>query len=154
MRFGYAVVTGRVIGPEGEGRPGTVVFQPIDHDLAGTLDGASVVITHRVVARLDGDGRFVGADGTPGIRIAAPVSLPASARNYLVTLDIPGDPESPRRWKAHIVAGTRVDLADIISGTPTDLLSSPLARPVGDGLLTADAAGIIAIGGGLFSWRD
>lgn len=155
MSIGYAWITGRVIGPDGAGRAGTVVLVPLDRNWVGDMGDASVVVTDRMIARLNDQGQVSGADGSPGLRIAAPDTLPRGVDNYLVTLDTPGDPESPRRYRARILAGTTVDLADIISGTPVEDQSSPLAHSAGGGLVEARGdSDIIDTGDGLLTWRD
>lgn len=154
MNIGYAWITGRVIGPDGAGRAGTVVLVPLDRNWTGDMGDTSVVVTDRVVARLGDQGQVSGADGSPGLRIAAPDTLPRGVDNYLVTLDTPGDPESPRRYRARILAGTTVDLADIISGTPVEDQSSPLARRADAGLIEARDSTDIIDDGGLLTWRD
>lgn len=155
MSIGYAWITGRVIGPDGVGRAGTVVLAPLDRNWVGDMGDASVVVTDRVVARLGDQGQVSGADGSPGLRIAAPDTLPRGVDNYLITLDTPGDPESPRRYRARILAGTTVDLTDIISGIPVEDQSSPLARRADDGSIEARSdTDIIDTGDGLLTWRD
>jgi hypothetical protein len=155
MNIGYAWLTGRVVGPDGAGRAGTVTLTPLERDWVGDLGDTSVVVTHRVVARIDSQGQVSGPDGAPGIRVAAPDALPQGAQNYLVTLDVPGDIESPRRYRARILAGTTVDLTDIISGKPVEDQSSPLARRGDAGLVEArDDSDIIDNGNGLLTWRD
>ena len=155
MSIGYAWITGRVIGPDGAGRSGTVVLAPLDRNWVGDMGDASVVVTHRVTAQINDQGQVVGPDGVTGIKVTAPDTLPQGAQNYLVTLDTPGDPESPRRYRARILAGTTVDLADIISGTPVEDQSSPLAHSAGGGLVEArGGSDIIDTGDGLLTWRD
>lgn len=155
MSIGYAWITGRVIGPDGTGRAGTVTLVPLDRSWVGDMGDTHVVVTHRVVAQVNGQGQVSGPDGVPGIKVAAPDALPQGAQNYLVTLDTPGDPESPRRYRARILAGTTVDLTDIISGIPVEDQSSPLARRADDGSVEArDTSDIIDTGDGLLTWRD
>lgn len=154
MNIGYAWLTGRVIGPDGAGRAGTVTLVPLERSWVGDLGDTHVVVTHRVVAPIDDLGRVVGPDGAPGIKVAAPETLPQGAQNYLLTLDTPGDPESPRRYRARILAGTTVDLTDIISGIPVEDQSSPLARRADAGLIEARDSTDIIDDGGLLTWRD
>lgn len=155
MNIGYAWLTGRVIGPDGAGRAGTVTLVPLDRSWVGDMGDTHVVVTHRVVAQINSQGQVSGPDGAPGIKIAAPDTLPQGAQNYLVTLDTPGDPESPRRYRARILAGTTVDLTDIISGIPVEDQSSPLARRADDGSVEARSdSDIIDTGDGLLTWRD
>lgn len=155
MNIGYAWLTGRVIGPDGVGRAGTVTLVPLERNWVGDLGDVGVVVTDRVVARLSDQGQISGADGVPGIRITAPDTLPRGVDNYLVTLDTPGDPESPRRYRARILAGTTADLTDIISGVPVEDQSSPLARRGDAGFVEArDDSDIIDTGDGLLTWRD
>jgi len=155
MSIGYAWITGRVIGPDGAGRAGTVILTPLERNWAGDMGDTNVVVTDRVVARLSDQGHVSSPDGSPGIRIAAPDILPRGVDNYLVTLDTLGDPESPRRYRARVLAGTTVDLADIISGVPVEDQSSPLARRADDGSIEARSdSDIIDTGDGLLTWRD
>ena len=155
MDIGYAWLTGRVIGPDGAGRAGTVTLVPLERDWVGDLGDTSVIVTHRVVVRIDSQGWFSGPDGAPGIRVAATDTLPHGTQNYLVTLDVPGDLESPRRYRARILAGTAVDLTDIIAGKPVEDQSSPLARRADAGLIEArDSTDVIDNGDGLLTWRD
>ena len=152
--LGYARITGRVVGPDGEGRVGTVVLQPLDPDWVGALDDTSVVVAHRVTATLSEQGRLTGADGEAGMRVAAPASLPTGTHNYLVTLDVPGDRETPRRYRARILSGTTVDLTDIVAGTAVEDISSPLVRDTGDEMLTAtNAPDVVELRDGLLTWR-
>lgn len=155
MDIGYAWLTGRVIGPDGAGRAGTVTLTPLERNWVGDLGDTHVVVTHRVTAQINGQGQVTGPDGAPGIKIAAPDTLPHGAQNYLVTLDVPGDLESPRRYRARILAGTAVDLTDIIAGKPVEDQSSPLARRAEAGLIEArDDSDVIDDGNGLLTWRD
>lgn len=155
MNIGYAWLMGRVIGPDGAGRAGTVTLVPLERNWTGDLGDTHVVVTHRVVAQINGQGQVTGPDGAPGIKVAAPETLPQGAQNYLLTLDTPGDPESPRRYRARILAGTTVDLTDIISGIPVEDQSSPLARRGDAGFVEArDDSDIIDTGDGLLTWRD
>lgn len=155
MDIGYAWLTGRVIGPDGAGRAGTVTLVPLERNWVGDLGDTHVVVTHQVAAQINGQGQVAGPDGTAGIKVTAPDTLPQGAQNYLVTLDTPGDPESPRRYRARILAGTTVDLTDIISGTPVEDQSSPLARRADAGLIEArDSTDIIDDDSGLLTWRD
>lgn len=155
MSIGYAWITGRVIGPDGQGVTGAVIFTPVEHDWVGDLGGSDVVVTNRVIARLNSQGRFADAGAGPGIRVVAPASLPAGVHSYVVTLDTPGDPESPRRYRARILAGTTVDLTDIISGASVEDWSSPLAQPGEDGLLNAEnGTEVTYAGDGLLTWRN
>ena len=57
--------------------------------------------------------------------------------------------------KTPVLAGTTVDLTDIISGTPVEDQSSPLARRADAGLIEArDSTDIIDDDSGLLTWRD
>ena len=155
MNIGYAWLTGRVVGPDGAGRAGTVTLTPLERYWVGDLGDTSVIVTHRVVVHIDSQGQVSGPDGSPGTRVAAPDTLPHGTQNYLVTLDVPGDIESPRRYRARILAGTTVDLTDIISGVPVEDQSSPLARRGDAGFVEArDDSDIIDTGDGLLTWRD
>ena len=155
MDIGYAWLTGRVIGPDGAGRAGTVTLVPLERNWVGDLGDTHVVVTHRVTAQINDQGQVVGADGAAGIKVTAPDTLPQGVQNYLITLDTPGDPESPRRYRARILAGTTVDLTDIISVTPVEDQSSPLARRADDGSIEARSdTDIIDTGDGLLTWRD
>lgn len=154
MNIGYARITGRVVGPDGEGRAGTVVLQPLDPDWVGVLDDTSVAVAHRVTASLSEQGRLTGADGVPGIRVVAPAHLPVGVDNYLVILTVLGDRESPRRYRARILSGTTVDLTNIVSGMVVEDISSPLARDAGDGMIEAiNTPDVVELRGGLLTWR-
>lgn len=150
----YAWVTARVIGPDGRPRAGRVIFQPLYDAWTGTLGSGPVVIAGWTSATLDDDGRMTTADG-PGMRLIAPESLPEGVHNYRVTLDSPRDPRSPREYRARILAGTTVDLSDVLMDRAVEALSRPGTHAVGDGFIEADASrDVVEIEDGLLTWRN
>ena len=152
---GYALITGRVIGPDGLGREGRVEFSPLPPYAGVEESGRRAVVAHYAVARLTANGHLVGHDEERGLRLLAPEVLPPGENNYRVTIDIPGT-QSPRRdYLASIVAGATVDLVDIISGRRVEDITSSRARDTGQGLLEAvDPADVIDVGNGLLAWRE
>ena len=160
MSGGYARITGRVVGPEGLGRMGRVEFTPIDRYRAVEEGGGRDVIYHYAAARLTSDGYLTNANEERFIQIAAPTTLPDGEMNYRVSIDIPGDLGGRRTYLAHIIAGTTVDLTDIIQGiVVTDITPPPSPQPLvkvndaGD-LEAVNAPDVIDIGDGILKWRD
>ena len=90
MTQGYARITGRVVGPEGLGRMGTLEFTPLPRYEGVLEDDSHALIAHYAVGRFREDGVLVGFDGTPGLNVAAPRSLPDGEYNYRVCINIPG----------------------------------------------------------------
>ena len=164
MTQGYAKITGRIVGPEGLGRMGSVQFLPNYQYQAVEEDGTRDILAHYAAARLAPDGRLVDMAGVPGAKVAAPTSLPAGVHNYTVILEIPGDMGVSRRYQARLLAGTTTDLTDIIGGnyvttpdTPPSPPSprDPLVREESDGILTAvDISNVVDLGGGLLAWKE
>ena len=154
MDVGYAWVTARVIGPDGAPRAGRVIFQPLYDAWTGALGDDRAVVTGWSSASLDDFGRLFSDRGA-GIRVAAPAVLPDGVHNYLVTLESPRDPGSPRQYRDRILAGTSVDLSDILMGRPVEDLSSPGTRSPENGLIEAtNPKDVVEIDGGLLTWRN
>lgn len=152
---GYALITGRIIGPDGLGREGSVGFSPLHAYIGVEESGRRAVVAHYAVARLTANGHLVGHDEERGIRLLAPETLPQGEHNYRVTIDIPGAPGGAREYPASIVAGATVDLVDIIGGRRVEDITSSRARSIGQGLLEAvDPADVIDVGNGLLAWRE
>lgn len=164
MTQGYAKITGRIVGPEGLGRMGSVQFLPNHQYQAVEEDGTRDIVAHYAVARLAPDGRLVDMAGVPGAKVAAPTSLPAGVHNYTVILEIPGDMGVSRRYQARLLAGTTTDLTEIIGGnyvtTPTTPSPSPsprdpLVREESGGILTAvNINDVVDLGGGILAWKE
>ena len=164
MTQGYAKVTGRIVGPEGLGRMGSVQFLPNHQYQAIEEDGTRDVIAHYAVARLAQDGRLVDMAGVPGAKVAATTSLPEGAHNYIVIIEVPGDMGVSRRYRARLLAGTTTDLTDIIGGNyvtvpdvtpPTPTPQPPLVKETSDGILTAvNINNVVDLGGGLLAWKE
>ena len=154
MNQGYAHITGKVVGPEGLGRMGTVDFTPIPKYKGVEVDATRDLIAHYTVGRFPSDGILVGPDDTPGLKVAAPDSLEDGEFNYRVCIDIPGDTGLSRCVNARIIAGTEVDLVDIFSGHFVENPSSDRVRDIGDGTLEAvNPAEVVEVGDGLLAWR-
>ena len=152
---GYANITGRIVGPDGLGREGRVEFTPLNAYEGVEEGGRRLVVAHYATARLTANGYLVDCGEERYIRLVAPESLPEDERNYRVTIDVPGTPGGRREYLAWIVAGTTVDLTDIIAGRRVEDTSSFLARPVGDGLLEAMNHGdVVEVGNGLLAWKE
>lgn len=157
---GYARVTGRVLGPEGLGRMGTVEFFPAQSYQAVEEDGVRSSVVHYAAGRLRPDGFLVNARDEKFLKVVAPAALAPGEKNYRVVIDIPGDLGWRREFGAHLVAGISVDLTDIIRGVEVSDLTpppsgSPLVRESQDGDLEAvNSPDVVDIGGGILTWRD
>ena len=157
MSQGYARITGKVVGPEGLGRMGTVTFDPLPQYKGVEVDSTNALIAHYAAGRLRPDGVMVGHDEQPSLNIAAPFSLPEGECNYRVCVNIPGDTGLTRCIDARIIAGTEVDLVDIFSGhaveDPSDR-DGHRVRDIGGGTLEAiNAPDVIEVGDGVLAWR-
>lgn len=157
MSQGYAHITGKVVGPEGLGRMGSVEFTPLPRYKGVEVDSKKALIAHYAAGRLRPDGVLVGHDEQPSLSIAAPFSLSGGECNYRVCINIPGDTGLTRCIEARIIAGTEVDLVDIFSGTaiedPSDR-DGHRVRDIGDGTLEAiNAPDVVEVGDGLLAWR-
>lgn len=157
MNQGYARITGKVVGPEGLGRMGSVEFTPLPQYKGVEVDSTNALIAHYAGGRLRSDGILVNHDGEPFLSIAAPSTLSDGEQNYRVCVDIPGDTGLTRCINARIIAGTEVDLVDIFSGVaiedPSDR-DGRRVRDVGDGTLEAiNAPDVIEVGDGVLAWR-
>ena len=157
MTQGYARITGKVVGPEGLGRMGSVEFTPLPRYKGVEVDSTSALIAHYAAGRLRPDGVMVGHDEQPSLNIAAPSILPDGEFNYRVCMNIPGDTGLTRCINARIIAGTEVDLVDIFSGRavedPSDR-DGRRVRDIGDGTLEAiNAPDVIEVGDGVLAWR-
>lgn len=157
MNQGYARITGKVVGPEGVGRMGSVEFTPLPCYKGVEADSTNALIAHYAGGRLRPDGILVNHDGDPFLNIAAPSTLPDREQNYRVCVNIPGDTGLTRCVNARIIAGTEVDLVDIFSGVavedPSDR-NGRRVRDIGDGTLEAiNTPDVIEVGDGLLAWR-
>lgn len=152
---GYANITGRIIGPDGLGREGRVEFTPLAAYEGVEEGGRRLVVAHYATARLTANGYLVDCGEERSIRLVAPESLPEDERNYRVTIDVPGTPGGRLECLAWIIAGTTVDLTDIIAGRRVEGAPSSLVRPVGDGLLEAmNHDDVVEVGNGLLAWKE
>ena len=152
---GYATITGRIIGPDGLGREGRVEFTPLTAYEGVEEDGKRLVVTHYAAARLTANGYLVGSAEERHIRLVAPESLPDDERNYRVTIYVPGTPGGRLEYLAGIVAGTTVDLTDIIVGRRVEDDSSTRVRPIGQGLLEPmNPSDIVEVGNGILAWKE
>nr|DAX95235.1 MAG TPA: hypothetical protein [Caudoviricetes sp.] len=157
MSQGYARITGKVVGPEGLGRMGSVEFTPLPQYKGVEVDSTNALIAHYAAGRLRPDGVLVGHDEQPYLHIAAPHALPDGEYNYRVCVNIPGDTGLTRCVNARIIAGTEVDLVDILAGRaiedPSDR-DGRRVRDIGDGTLEAiNPADVIEVGDGVLAWR-
>ena len=157
MSQGYARITGKVVGPEGLGRMGSVEFTPLPQYKGVEVDSTNALIAHYAGGRLRSDGILVNHDGEPFLNIAAPSILSDGEQNYRVCVNIPGDTGLTRCINARIIAGTEVDLVDIFSGRtvedPSDR-DGRRVRDIGDGTLEAiNAPDVIEVGDGVLVWR-
>lgn len=152
---GYATITGRIIGPDGLGREGRVEFTPLTAYEGVEEDGKRLVVAHYATARLTANGYLVDSGEERSIRLVAPESLPDDERNYRVTIDVPGTPGGRREYLAWIIAGTTVDLTDIIAGRRVEDTTSARVRPIGQGLLEAiTPSDVVEVGNGLLAWKE
>lgn len=152
---GYATITGRIIGPDGLGREGRVEFTPLIPYEGVEEEGRQVIVAHYAAARLTANGYLVDSGEEKAFRLVAPESLPEDERNYRVVVDVPGTPGGRREYLAGIIAGTTVDLTDIIAGRRVEDASSARVRPVGQGLLGAiNSSDIVEVGNGLLAWKE
>lgn len=152
---GYATITGRIIGPDGLGREGRVEFTPLTAYEGVEEDGKRLVVAHYATARLTANGYLVDSGEERSVRLVAPESLPEDERNYRVAIDVPGTPGGRREYLAWIIAGTTVDLTDIIAGRRVEDATSTRVRPIGQGLLEAiTASDVVEVGNGLLAWKE
>ena len=152
---GYAIITGRVVGPDGLGREGRVEFFPLTPYEGVEEDGSRLVVAHYAAGRLTANGNLVDASEGKAFRLIAPESLPDGENNYRAVVDVPGTPGGVREYLTGIIAGTTVDLTDIIGGRRVEDASSAKVRPTGEGLLEAiNPDDIAEIGGGLLAWKE
>ena len=152
---GYATITGRIIGPDGLGREGRVEFTPLAAYEGVEEDGKRLVVAHYATARLTANGYLVDSGEERSVRLVAPESLPEDERNYRVTIDVPGTPGGRREYLAWIIAGTTVDLTDIIAGRRVEDATSARVRPIGQGLLEAiTPSDVVEVGNGLLAWKE
>lgn len=155
MTFGYASITGRIIGPDGLGRAGSVEFIPLDPYVGVEESGRRALVAHYAVGRLTANGYLVDHGEERSFRVVAPESLPQGDRNYRVAIDVPGAPGGRREYLAAIIAGTTVDLADIVAGRRVEDPSSSRVRDMGQGLLGAiNPNDVVEVGNGLLAWKE
>lgn len=155
MAFGYASITGRIIGPDGLGRAGSVEFIPLDQYVGAEESDRRFLLAHYAVGRLTANGYLVDHGEERLFRVVAPESLPQDDRNYRVVIDVPGAPGGRREYLAAIIAGTVVDLADIVAGRRVEDPSSSRVRDMGQGLLGAiNPNDIVEVGNGLLAWKE
>lgn len=152
---GYAVITGRIVGPDGLGREGRVDFTPLAGYEGVEEGGRKVVVAHYASGRLTANGYLVDSLEERSFRLIAPDSLSDDERNYRVTIDVPGAPGGRREYLAGIVANTTVDLTDIIAGRRVTDQHSDRVRPLGQGLLSAiNSDDVVEVGNGLLAWKE
>lgn len=152
---GYALITGRIIGPDGLGREGRVEFTPLTSYEGVEEEGRQVVVAHYAAARLTANGFLVDSSEERAFRLVAPESLPEDERNYRVTIDVPGAPGGRREYLTGIIANTTVDLTDIIAGRRVENASSARVRQAGQGLLEAiNPNDVVEVGNGLLAWKE
>ena len=117
-----AMITGRVVGPDGLGRLGRITFTPA---APGAPLRALDIVAGRASFRIDPDGYLVGPAGRM-------ISL--SPGNYEVDLNIPGDSGVHLRRRVRLSSDQTLALAELLSGTYTPQPPTPL--PPADGILT------------------
>jgi hypothetical protein len=155
VTFGYASISGRIIGPDGLGRAGSVEFIPLDQYVGSEDSGRQVLLAHYAVGRLNTNGYLVDHGEERRFRVVAPESLPEGDRNYRVVIDVPGAPGGRREYLAAIIAGTTVDLVDIVAGRRVDDHSSSRVRDMGPGILGAiNPNDVVEVGDGLLAWKE
>lgn len=154
---GYAKVTGRVIGPEGLGRMGTISFVPDKQYQAVEEGGRRSVVATYAAARFTPEGVLTDMAGNPWANIAAPESLPEGETNYLIAIEIPGDTGVTEFYRARLLANKTIDLVDIIAARWGEE-SKPgkrRVRHVGGGILESEVPGeVIEIGAGILAWKE
>lgn len=155
MTFGYASITGRIIGPDGLGRAGNVEFIPLDQYVGAEDSGRQLLLAHYAVGRLTANGYLVDHGEERQFRVVAPDSLPQGDRNYRVVIDVPGAPGGRREYLAAIIAGTTIDLVDIVAGRRVEDPASSRVRDMGQGLLGAiNPNDVVEVGNGLLAWKE
>ena len=162
-----AMITGRVVGPDGLGRMGRITFTPVS---LGAPLPARDIVAGRVSARIDPDGYLVG-------NIGQTVSL--SPGNYEIDLNIPGDLGAHVRTIRTMADGETLNIADLLTAVPAPNRPQPpspsprpspdqpappspqpapeerAVRPAGPpGALEAiNRSEIIDLGNGILTWR-
>lgn len=178
MDVGRATVTARLLGPDGTPRVGRISFQPLQDAWSQVVGSEKAAVIGATRADLDYEGRM------PTLTLAAPAALPDGVNDYLVVVESPGDPLSPRHYRARILAGQTYDLTDLIAAAPYRVPApgpSPVPSPApgprpgpspqppqpqprpqrppirdaGGGLLVADVdSGVAPSPDGLLNWRN
>lgn len=161
-----ATITGRIVGPDGLGRMGRVVFRPAAPTLQ-TQDLA--VLAGQASFRIDPDGYLVGQAGRSAL------VLPG---DYEIDLNIPGDSGIHIRRRVLLSPGQEITLADLLTPVPAPAPPGPVPQPPqpqpqpqpsSEGILTpgshdvrrggpdsleaGDPAEIVDLGNGVLTWR-
>lgn len=161
-----ATITGRVVGPDGLGRLGRIIFTPAS---LGAPLPARDIVAGRVSIRIDTDGYLVGPSGR---------SVTISPGNYEIDLNIPGDLGAHVRTTRTLAEGDVLNIADLLTSTPghppqpqpptpppptppiPDPGQQPIPREHGvriagqPGILEAiDRSEVIDLGNGVLTWR-
>ena len=154
-----AIITGRVVGPDGLGRMGRITLTPVS---LGAPLPARDIVAGRVSVRIDPDGYLVG-------NVGQTVSI--SPGNYEIDLNIPGDLGAHVRTIRTLADGETFNIADLLTAVPVPNRPQPPApappptpqpapqdrgvRPAGQpGALEAiNQSEIIDLGNGILTWR-
>lgn len=153
-----ATITGRVVGPDGLGRLGRIIFTP--SNLGAPLPERDI-IAGRASFRIDPDGYLVGQSG----RTAA-----IAPGDYEIDLNIPGDLGAHIRVRRVLADGDSLNISDLL---PASAALNPPQPPPGPGpapqpdpgargvrnagqpgiLEAIDRSEVIDLGNGVLTWR-
>lgn len=149
-----AMITGRVVGPDGLGRLGRITFTPAS---LGAPLPARDVVAGRTSIRIDTDGYLVGPSGR---------SVTISPGNYEIDLNIPGDLGAHVRTTRALADGDVLNIADLLGAAPPvpnpPQPPQPSPDPGARGVRIAGQPGIleainrsevIDLGNGVLTWR-
>lgn len=153
-----AMITGRVVGPDGLGRLGRITLTPAS---LGAPLPARDIVAGRASFRIDTDGYLVGPSGRSGA---------ISPGNYEIDLNIPGDLGAHVRTTRTLADGDVLNIADLLAAAPPapnpPQPPSPVPSPSPDpgargvriagqpGILEAiDRSEVIDLGNGVLTWR-
>ena len=152
-----ATITGRVVGPDGLGRLGRIIFTPTS---LGAPLPARDIVAGRASIRIDTDGYLVGPAGR---------SVTISPGNYEIDLNIPGDLGAHVRTIRTLAEGDVLNIADLLAAIPTPPPPTPPSPDPGQpptprehgvriagqpGIIEAiDRSEVIDLGNGVLTWR-
>lgn len=167
MTSATAMITGRVVGPDGLGRMGRITFTPAS---LGAPLPARDIVAGRASFRIDPDGYLVGQTGQ---------TASVASGNYEIDLNIPGDLGAHIRTIRTLADGETLNIADLLTSVPGPTpppppspgpaqppapapAPAPSPAPPGRGVRPAGQPGIleainrseiIDLGNGVLTWR-